>query len=29
MTATTFEPDASLTRAQIAKIIYQLNLIEK
>lgn len=26
MTATTFEPDASLTRAQIAKIIYQLNL---
>ena len=29
MTATPFEPDASLTRAQIAKIIYQLNLIEK
>ena len=29
MTETTFEPDASLTRAQIAKIIYQLNLIEK
>ena len=29
MTDTTFEPDASLTRAQIAKIIYQLNLIEK
>lgn len=29
MTATTFEPDASLTRAQIAKTIYQLNLIEK
>lgn len=29
MTATTFEPDASLTCAQIAKIIYQLNLIEK
>ena len=29
MTATTFEPDASLTRAQIAKIIYQLNLIDK
>ena len=29
MTATTFEPDATLTRAQIAKIIYQLNLIEK
>ena len=29
MTATTFEPDASLTSAQIAKIIYQLNLIEK
>ena len=29
MTATTFEPDASLTRAQIAKIISQLNLIEK
>lgn len=29
MTATTFEPDASLTRAQIAKIIYQLNLIKK
>ena len=29
MTATTFEPNASLTRAQIAKIIYQLNLIEK
>ena len=29
MTATTFEPDASLTRAQIAKIIDQLNLIEK
>ena len=29
MTETTFEPDASLTRAQIAKIIYQLNLIGK
>ena len=29
MTETAFEPDASLTRAQIAKIIYQLNLIEK
>ena len=29
MTETTFEPDASLTHAQIAKIIYQLNLIEK
>lgn len=29
MTETTFEPDASLTRAQIAKIIYQLTLIEK
>ena len=29
MTETTFEPDASLTRAQIAKIIYQLGLIEK
>ena len=29
MTENTFEPDASLTRAQIAKIIYQLNLIEK
>ena len=29
MTATTFEPAASLTRAQIAKIIYQLNLSEK
>ena len=29
MTETTFEPDASLTRAQIAKIIYQLNLFEK
>lgn len=29
MTATTFEPAASLTRAQIAKIIYQLNLIKK
>ena len=29
MTETTFEPDASLTRPQIAKIIYQLNLIEK
>ena len=28
MTATTFEPSATLTRAQIAKIIYQLNLIE-
>ena len=27
MTATTFEPSATLTRAQIAKIIYQLNLI--
>ena len=29
MTETTFEPATSLTRAQIAKIIYQLNLIEK
>ena len=29
MTATPFEPSATLTRAQIAKIIYQLNLIEK
>ena len=29
MTETTFEPAASLTRAQIAKIIYQLILIEK
>ena len=29
MTENTFEPDDSLTRAQIAKIIYQLNLIEK
>lgn len=29
MTETTFEPAASLTRAQIAKIIYQLKLIEK
>ena len=29
MTETTFEPAASLTRAQIAKIIYQLTLIEK
>ena len=29
MTETTLEPAASLTRAQIAKIIYQLNLIEK
>ena len=29
MTETTFEPAASLTRAQIAKIIYQLNLIER
>ena len=29
MTETTFEPAASLTRAHIAKIIYQLNLIEK
>ena len=29
MTETTFEPAAFLTRAQIAKIIYQLNLIEK
>lgn len=29
MTETTFEPAASLTRAQIAKILYQLNLIEK
>ena len=29
MTATTFEPAASLTRAQIAKILYQLTLIEK
>ena len=29
MTETTFEPSATLTRAQIAKIIYQLNRIEK
>ena len=29
MTETTFEPAASLTRAQIAKIHYQLTLIEK
>ena len=29
MTETTFEPVASLTRAQIAKILYQLTLIEK
>ena len=29
MTETSFEPSATLTRAQIAKIIYQLNLIEK
>lgn len=29
MTETTFEPAASLTRAQIAKILYQLNLIKK
>ena len=29
MTKTTFEPAASLTRAQIAKILYQLTLIEK
>lgn len=29
MTETTFEPEASLTRAQIAKILYQLTLIEK
>ena len=29
MTETAFEPAASLTRAQIAKILYQLNLIEK
>lgn len=29
MTETTFEPAASLTRAQIAKILYQLTLIEK
>ena len=29
MTETTFEPAASLTRAQIAKILYQLNPIEK
>lgn len=29
MTENTFEPEALLTRAQIAKIIYQLNLIEK
>ena len=29
MTETTFEPAASLTRAQIAKILYQLNLIGK
>ena len=28
MTETTFEPAASLTRAQIAKILYQLTLIE-
>ena len=29
MTATTFEPSATLTRAQIAKILYRLTLIEK
>ena len=29
MTETTFEPSATLTRAQIAKVLYQLNLIEK
>lgn len=29
MTETTFEPAESLTRAQIAKILYQLTLIEK
>lgn len=29
MTETTFEPAASLTRAQIVKILYQLTLIEK
>ena len=29
MTETTFEPAAPLTRAQIAKILYQLTLIEK
>lgn len=29
MTETTFEPAASLTRAQIAKILYQLTLIER
>lgn len=29
MTETTFEPAASLTRAQIAKILHQLTLIEK
>ena len=29
MTENTFEPETLLTRAQIAKIIYQLNLIEK
>ena len=29
MTENTFEPEALLTRAQIAKIIYQINLIEK
>lgn len=29
MTETTFEPATSLTRAQIAKILYQLTLIEK
>ena len=29
MTETTFEPSATLTRAQIAKVIYQLGLIEK
>lgn len=29
MTETAFEPAASLTRAQIAKILYQLTLIEK
>lgn len=29
MTETTFEPSATLTRAQIAKILYQLTLIEK
>ena len=29
MSENTFAPDSSLTRAQIAKILYQLNLIEK